>query len=88
MSDVVKMPQIGVELERLEKVICRCAQLACDLEGRLHKVLVDRPSTPTEGNAVETARNLCPLALGLDALSQIAGGIVDNLEDIHARLAL
>lgn len=88
MSDVVKMSQIGVELERLEKVICRCAQLTYDLEGRLHKVLVDLQSTPTEGNAVETARNLCPLALGLDSLSQIAGGIVDKLEGIHERLAL
>ena len=86
MPEITKMSQISLHLERLEKSVCRCSQVACELEGKLGRVLINPPEGPTE--AVTDSGNLCHLANELETFTQTSNGTISRLEDILSRLAL
>jgi hypothetical protein len=86
MSEITELSQISTHLERLEKSVCRCAQIVCELEGRLGRVLINQPAGPTE--AVTDSSNLCHLAIELETFIQTSNGTISQLEDILNRLAL
>ena len=86
MPEITKLSQISTHLERLEKSVCRCSQVACELEGRLGRVLIDQPEGSVE--AVTDSGNLCHLAIELETFIQTSNGTISRLEDILNRLAL
>jgi hypothetical protein len=86
MPEITKLSQISTHLERLEKSVCRCAQIVCELEGKLGRVLINQPEGPAE--AVTDSSNLCHLAIELETFTQTSNGTISRLEDILSRLAL